>query len=150
MCYNGYETDMSNRKVGSVELDHPRRHGRFRRLVLLLALGVVGTAVVSAELRVAKTLPAHKAILSSPPAALQVWFNEAPVISVSKLSLMGPDGAVTLGQLRSGDERSVIADIPERLSGGRYQATWKTADENGRVVRGTFSFTIAPASLSTH
>lgn len=130
----------------------PATHGRARAvgvhrdvwtrcgLILLVVVGL--STAVWAHLKPVRTLPTNGAKLQQSPASLQVWFNEAPTLGFSGLSLAGPRGAVKISAPSLGAEKSVVATIEETLAPGNYQASWKTAGDDGHVVRGTFRFSI--------
>lgn len=119
-----------------------------RREMLLTVAGVAtaGVAPLVAHLAVRKSDPANKATITASPARVAVWFNQNPTLAVSGLSLEGPKGAVKLGDVKAGDERSLVADVLEPLQPGPHTLTWKTAGNDGHVITGTRTFTYAPAS----
>lgn len=112
-------------------------------LVLLLVAALVD---LSAHLAVTRTSPTGDAVLATSPDRIQVWFSQQPSPRVSRLELAGPSGAVTLGELDvNARERTIAAALPEPLPAGRYEVSWRTAGDDGHVLRGTFAFTVRPA-----
>jgi copper resistance protein C len=117
---------------------------RITYLVAALALSVVGfTVVLSAHLEVARTLPANEATVAETPNQVQVWFTQQPSPRVSLLQMNGPGGEVPLGELQiNREDRSIAAVVGGTLTPGSYEVTWRTAGDDGHVMRGTFTFVL--------
>jgi methionine-rich copper-binding protein CopC len=113
----------------------------------VLALMAAFTAGLAAHLSVLKTMPADDTTVSPPPERVQVWFNQQPSPRISRLELRGPGNEqVEIGQLEvHGEDRSISAAVPAPLAPGTYEATWRSAGDDGHVMRGTFTFTVGPA-----
>ena len=128
-----------------------RRHsfGPMRRLTrvgLLLALtGAVTATTADRHMRLTNSHPAADTTITESPPVVQAWYSQDPELSVSRLSLRGPDGVVQMGETRLGEDRSLMATIPHALTPGRYTVNWRTAGDDGHVMRGTFAFTVAVA-----
>lgn len=52
---------------------------------------------------------------------------------------------MTVGAVEAGGEKSLRASIPASLAHGSYTAVWKTASNDGHILRGQFSFRIGAA-----
>lgn len=117
---------------------------RFAWFAAALAFAVGGlTVVLSAHLAVSKTLPADKATVTESPAQVQVWFTQQPSPRVSLLQMKGPAGDVELGETTiNRDDRSIAASVPTTLAPGRYEVSWRTAGDDGHVMRGTYTFSL--------
>jgi copper resistance protein C len=115
-------------------------------LVTLAAVAVLTVAPLLAHLGVSKSDPAHESTVSVSPKAVTVWFTQNPVLAVSAFTLEGPDGAVTLGAVQAGPERSLTAEVVDVLRPGPHTLTWRTAGNDGHVISGTRTFTYAPAA----
>lgn len=110
---------------------------------LLVALGVLAASPLLAHLAVSKTAPANGATLEKAPGQVQVWFTQPPSERVSQLELHGPGGAISLGEVQvNRDERTISAAVPASLDPGGYEVRWRTAGNDGHVMRGTFSFSV--------
>jgi methionine-rich copper-binding protein CopC len=110
-------------------------------LVTLLGLGSAG---LLAHLSVVKTMPAAESRVAKPPERVQVWFDQAPSPRVSRLELKGPAGDVELGTLEvDPKDRSIAAAVARPLPPGQYEVSWRTAGDDGHVMRGTFTFSVA-------
>lgn len=119
-------------------------NGRSPASTVLLLL-VAAVAVVSAHMAVSKTMPEAAAVLSESPAAIQVWFTQAPDPAISRLTLDRASAEVALGELDIRDDRSLVASVPSRLAAGDYTVRWRTAGDDGHTQRGEFSFTVRAA-----
>ena len=74
---------------------------------------------------------------------MQLWFNEAIELKVSRLRLDGPTiRGVALQPLEraAGADAPVTAPLPAGLGDGRYVLHWSTASKDGHVVRDSFAF----------
>ncbi len=112
----------------------------------VLAMMAAVTVGVVAHLSVVKTMPADKSTVSEPPARVQVWFSQQPSPRVSRLDMKGPGGVVALGDLAvDRDTKSIAGAVADSLAPGSYTVTWRTAGDDGHVMRGTFTFTVNPA-----
>jgi len=109
----------------------------------LLALVAAFTVELFAHLAVARTMPAHESTVTDAPARVQIWFTQQPSPRVSLLEMKGPRGDVPLGEIEiSREERAVAAAVNGALAPGRYVVSWRTAGDDGHVMRGTFTFSL--------
>ena len=102
-------------------------------------------ALLSAHLKLMRTAPAADATLESPPAQLQLWFSEEPLLPLSGITLTGPKGVVKLDALKAGPERSLVVAIGTAgapLEPGAYRIGWKAAGDDGHVAQGSVNFTV--------
>ncbi len=118
---------------------------RPRTLVATLIIALAAAGAVSAHMAYSKSVPAQDATLNASPEHLQVWFTQDPEPALSQLSLEGPNGEVTLGKTTVGDEKSLVAEVPATLAAGSYTVKWRSAGDDGHVLRGDFAFSIATA-----
>jgi methionine-rich copper-binding protein CopC len=110
----------------------------FLGAILLAPGGVAAHAIL------VKSTPARRAVLSRPPARVQLWFNERLEPAFARLSVWDQRG-------RQVDERdaSVGADDEKRLSvglptlePGTYTVKFRVLSVDGHVVQGEFTFTV--------
>lgn len=113
-----------------------------RTAALTVAAALLVAITLGAHTKVVKTLPAADETLSAKPTTVQVWFNEAPDVKVSKLGLEGPSGAVKLGALKAAAENSIAAPIEGSVADGKYTVSWQAAGKDGHVQKGEFAFTV--------
>ena len=102
-------------------------------------------ATTLAHLAATKTTPEADEVLTSSPHHVQVWFTQDPDPAVSQLTLEGPAGDVELGDTEVAAEKSLMAMVPGELAPGSYTVSWRTAGDDGHVLRGDFSFTVGTA-----
>jgi methionine-rich copper-binding protein CopC len=114
-------------------------------IVTVAALVAVAVTPLLAHLSVTKSDPPDQGTITAPPSSVTVWFSQNPVLPVSALTLEGPQGAVKLGDVQAGAERSLTAEVLEPLQPGAHVLTWRTAGNDGHVISGTRTFTYAPA-----
>jgi methionine-rich copper-binding protein CopC len=122
-----------------------RSHGPIRLFVLVAAVltALASPLELAAHLAVARTSPADNAALKSSPGRVQVWFTQPPSEKVSRLELHGSAGEVALGETAvNQQDRSISAAVPGALKPGSYEVRWRTAGNDGHVMRGAFRFSI--------
>jgi len=110
---------------------------------VLVLLAVVTTF---AHLAVTKTMPDADAVVTKSPQTIEVWFTQDPDPAISQLSLEGPSGAVELGDTKVSDEKSLTAMVSGTLAFGSYTVSWRTAGDDGHVMRGDFLFDVYAAN----
>jgi methionine-rich copper-binding protein CopC len=99
-------------------------------------------SVAAFHLHLLRSSPAADSTVAS-PAAVRLWFTESPELAVTSVRMTGPAGrAVRLGRLRADSAHSVVANVPARLSAGRYTLAWRTMSHDGHPMRGTIPFTV--------
>lgn len=109
--------------------------------VVVVSVLALFTAGLAAHLTVVKTLPANESTVAEPPELVQVWFNQAPAARVSRLELRGSSGEVALEKIEvDPKERSISAAVAAPLTPGSYEVAWRSAGDDGHVMRGTFTF----------
>ena len=116
----------------------------------LFILIVISPRELDAHAHLERSFPASDEHLHETPTMLRLWFSEQPVLSLTRLRLLGPDsGSISLGVLTSGAEMSVTASIPQPLGAGTYTVVWQTAAADGHPSTGRFKFIVdAPGSAS--
>mgnify|MGYP003396268193 CR=1 FL=1 len=84
-----------------------------RRQVWVLSGFIVllfGGGSLLAHTKLQKSEPAADSTVA-PPAHVQLWFNEAPDLKVSKIEITGPAGKLELGPAHLMDAKTVMATI---------------------------------------
>ena len=110
----------------------------------LLTFTLIATAtLVQAHTKLEKSEPAANATVNKTPTSVQMWFNEAPDLKVTKVELAGAGGKVELGPAHSMGKNNVMAPIVGKMADGKYTVNWQTAGDDGHVEKGTFAFTLA-------
>lgn len=91
-----------------------------------------------------KSSPARRAVLSSSPARVVLWFNERLEAQFSQLSVRNHEG----GQVDGGDIQ-VGPDDPKKLSvgiptlpAGTYTVKFRVLSVDGHIVEAEFPFTV--------
>ena len=114
----------------------------FRILAVLALLVLPAGAAAHEELRAAQ--PAEGDELGIAPDRLRLTFVNPVELSLARLTLIGPDGAVELGELRRAPDAARILEAPilGPLVPGSYRVRWQVAGPDGHPVRGEYTFTI--------
>ena len=118
---------------------------RALRPVLLVSLTVTSLAWALHTILV-KATPAIDGTVKTAPTDLTLWFNERPDLSLSNIRLRGPDGAmVELSGVKAGaDSTALTVPVRGAMKPGKYTVLYRTAGDDGHVMRGSYSFTFQP------
>ena len=114
---------------------------------IAIVLGAAGTAIAHTERE--STRPAAGARVTTPPRAIVVGYSE-PVAAVveSSVALDGaPLGGLARASLAPDDAATVRIPLPADVGPGRVSARWVIRSDDGHLIEGTTSFTVAGASL---
>ncbi len=92
--------------------------------------------------RLLKADPAADSEVTGSPKELRLWFSQKPDAGLTTIKLLGADSAtVPLGPVKAADSSSVRVAVTGELAPGRYLVRWKTASDDGHVIRGRYGFT---------
>ena len=136
----------------------PPHRVRARRDARLVLAGLAGAAVLlaavttaQAHARLERSLPAAGAVLATPPATVELWFNELLDDEFNDVEVFraGPDGAPTdatnlaTEKPRVSDtDRTHLTAALATLSSGAYVVQWKVLSRDGHSARGRVLFRI--------
>lgn len=116
-------------------------------LLLVVALVLIGPALLFAHTRLERSTPAAGAHLDRVPRELRLVFSAPVERALARLQLLDPDSVeVALGPLEVDSGRIVTAPIRVSLSSGTYTVLWQVAGADGHPIRGRFRFTLAPGA----
>jgi len=118
---------------------------RLRNLFAVAVLAGAFAILALAHNKLMKTEPAAGAVLKASPARVEIWFEEKPDLTVSKVAVKGPSGAVEMGPPHANGEKSIAADFKAKLTDGQYVVKWQTAGDDGHVSKGDFNFSVKSA-----
>jgi copper resistance protein C len=91
-----------------------------------------------------KSSPARRAVLSTPPARIVLWFNERLEAQFSQLSVWNAEGQQVDGgnvQVGPDDGKRLSVDVPA-LPTGSYTVKYRVLSVDGHVVEAEFPFTV--------
>lgn len=121
---------------------------RFHRALLpaLVASAAVTTLAWALHTVLVKATPAIDGTVKTAPTELTLWFNERPDLALSNLRLRAPDSSlVELGAVKAGtDSTAITAPVHGTMKPGKYTVLYRTAGDDGHVMRGSYSFTFQP------
>jgi len=75
---------------------------------------------VQAHTKLEKAEPADKATIAKAPAHIQLTFNEALDVRVSRIELAGATGAVKLGPVHAMNPKTIMAAVDGSMAEGDY------------------------------
>jgi copper transport protein len=119
-------------------------------LTLSVAL-LVHPAIAWAHAHLKKSDPAAKAILSTAPREIRLWFTEQPELSFTTVTLTDSAGvAIPLGAVGKDPDGPMAVRLPitTTLGAGLYSVSWKTAAADGHPSSGKFTFRVAAAAAA--
>lgn len=113
---------------------------------LLFTAAAANPRLFHADLK--KSEPSDKAVLTTPPTELKLWFSETPTLALSKVTLTRDKDTVAVGALTRGKEDAapVIVRITRPVGVGSYTVRWRAMVDDGHVSNGTFGFTVKAAA----
>ncbi|MGB1176612.1 MAG: copper resistance CopC family protein [Candidatus Puniceispirillaceae bacterium] len=91
--------------------------------------------------------PADGARLTTPPAVIEIRFRDP--LRLIRFDLAVENGNGGAADIPLGDSHLMAEAVDHAialpvLADGRYTAKWRALGEDGHVIKGRFSFTIAP------
>jgi methionine-rich copper-binding protein CopC len=119
------------------------------RFAIAAALVVFLSAYASAapsqrHLALVRSEPGADSTVTAAPAALKLYWTQAPRIAVTAIRLTGPgERAVEVQAAKAdeGDAKIVVVPVSGQLTPGVYTVTWRTAGDDGHVLNGSYKFT---------
>ena len=123
--------------------------------LLALAAASLGVGAARAHADYARSEPGAGAILSVPPAQVEIWFTQDMFRREGEnwIRVTGPGGEdVHVGEAKIDDDdrRHMTVALQPDLRPGAYTVAWRTLSaEDGDDHEGSFSFTLAPQAQVT-
>ena len=111
-------------------------------LLVLTVLACGDIAYGHAHLQVSE--PANASTVMQPPKRIVLQFNEATQLTVLTLQ-KGESQPQKLEPLPGTAAKSISVPLPA-IDAGAYVVSWRAIGDDGHVVSGTLSFTVAPAA----
>lgn len=111
---------------------------------ILLAAALALPAAAEAHALLVKASPARRAVLTHPPARVELWFNERLEPAYSSLTVETEAGErVDRGDVTVGpdDPRKLSLTLPA-LEPGRYVVRFRVLSVDGHVVESSFAFRV--------
>lgn len=96
------------------------------------------------HLELVDSYPEAEQVLEESPAEIWLRFSVQPDMEQTSFSVRGPDGAVELGEIVTGDSPEVIeAPVAAPLATGEYTLSWVGAPVDDHPVRGRYTFQVS-------
>ncbi len=116
-----------------------------RRLLLAAGAVLLAASPLGAHSLLLHAVPAPASRLPAPPARVVLRFNNRIEKPLSGLRLVDSRGrALALVPSADGRADEMVAPVPP-LEADAYRLEWHVLSTDGHVVRGAYSFRIAPA-----
>lgn len=133
-----------------------RRRAWPRHVARVAASFVVGSVLLAgaprahAHARLTRSVPQNQAVLATPPAAIELWFNELLDDEFNSVEVFRAEGGKPL------DENDLVAAPPRvsdadrthleaplrELAPGAYVVQWKVLSRDGHSARGRIQFRV--------
>jgi len=123
--------------------------GRAFLVYLIVGLGFgFCLSEAAAHSRLVKSDPSARAVLTTPPKELKLWFNEAVEPAFAKIWIVPAEGDQIPLTSRgdSTDQKLLIATFPDNLPNGPVNIGYHVLSVDGHTVEDKLSFTIKEAS----
>ena len=104
---------------------------------------LLAASQANAHAKLESTTPKAGSTVSSPK-MIQVHFNEAIEVKLSRLKVTMSDGAaVSVMAMNNAKDPSTLSIMPNTtLKPGVYTAAWSIVSDDGHKKKGTFKFTV--------
>ena len=113
---------------------------------VLLVAASLGARVPRMHNHLLRATPGIDSTITQAPTEIVLWFAERPDVGLSSIrvrSAQDTTRAVLTGTVVSGTEpNSVKAALTGSLTAGSYIVSYRTAGDDGHVVRGSYRFTL--------
>jgi copper resistance protein C len=117
----------------------------FKRIVVGAAIAICAQAAPAlAHSMLVKAEPPRRAVLTTAPAQVQLWFNEEIEGDYASLVVLNAEKHPVTEikpQLAPDDRKSIILPLPE-LTPGKYSVKFRVLSVDGHVVESYFDFTV--------
>ena len=113
--------------------------------VIVAAMTLMHANQVFAHASLVKAEPARRAVLSTPPARIHLWFNEEIEPAYAALTVLNADKKPITDnkvEVDSKDPKSVVLELPD-MQPGRYTVKFRVLSIDGHVVDSEYNFTVA-------
>jgi methionine-rich copper-binding protein CopC len=114
-----------------------------KALLPTLFVIALGAAPAFAHAHLVSETPAENAAAAAPD-ELSLKFSEGVVLNFTGVTLMGPNGGVTLGPatLDPTDNTVLVVPLPTSLPAGSYTVAWHALSSDGHKTTGSYSFIV--------
>lgn len=105
-------------------------------------------AVRPMHIHLTNSMPGRDSVVQTAPEVVRLWFNEPVSVALTRIVLLAPDSSkVDLEKVAETDDpASVASEVDDELGPGTYTVQWRTASKDGHLVRGDYTFNLAPDS----
>ncbi len=113
-------------------------------LMIFMAIVMLHTSPAYAHAKLVKSDPPRRAVLSTPPKHIQLWFNEEIEGSFAFISVFDANKTLVTDarpEVIPEDLKSVVLPLPDLIA-GRYAIEFRILSVDGHIVESGFSFTI--------
>ena len=121
---------------------------RSRLIVAIAAAGLalVLPAAAAAHAYLTKTVPAASVVLETPPASVQLTYDEAvePRFAIISVTDVNAHSVVTGPVTRSPSNPDTLVVPLKRVPEGWYLVYWRAISVDGHPVQGAFTFAVGP------
>ena len=111
---------------------------------LIMALGLLPSAPALAHAMLVKAEPPRRAVLTTPPAQVRLWFNEEIEKDYASLAILGADKAPVTEvkpHIAADDPKAIVLPLPQ-LAAGKYTVKFRVLSVDGHVVDSSYDFTV--------
>ena len=111
--------------------------------VLLAGLASVGPVdLAEAQIELRGSTPEDGTALDGPVRTVRVWFDEAPEVAKSTLTISGPGNRAKIEGLHTMGENDLMGRVTGPMPNGEWTMTWTAVAAVGEERTGTVTFTV--------
>lgn len=108
----------------------------------ILTIALMLTSLFHTALK--SSIPAKGSSVMTPP-VVSLTFTESVNVNLTTIAITKPDSTTVVESLvvpKGAAGETVGAPVKTKLAPGKYLIKWKTASDDGHVVRGVFAFIV--------
>lgn len=118
---------------------------QFLTLSIIMIMALMYTGQVFAHASLVKAEPARRAVLSTAPIQVRLWFNEEIEAAYASLSVLDENKKPITDNkvvVHPEDPKSIVLDLPA-MQAGQYTVKFRVLSVDGHVVDSEYNFTIS-------
>ena len=114
-----------------------------REMTIMAVIALAVPTAAHAHAALVRSVPGSRAVLTQPPASLDLCFNEAVEVKFSSVTLEDASGtAVVLGKLQAGSDPKCLKAPIATIGSGVFTVHYRVLSQDGHVVEYGYQFSI--------
>jgi len=114
----------------------------FRVATLGVLFALVALQPAAAQIKIAGSTPEDGAELDGPVRTVRVWFDQAPVVAESTLTLSGPGNRAEIEGIHTMGENDLMGRVTGPMPNGDWTMSWTAVGPDGETQTGSVTFSV--------